>query len=201
MLRPLRPAACSPTQQCWRPLSASDPPLAPKHIDESGPQVHSPFRLPADCKDAVTPELIPHLASYPTFARLRTIEMTANVVGEHPRPVVYRLQGIPEYVKTLDQVKEVLRHGRGELHDICEPEIFSLATGIPHARTSRPTKVATLMFNPRHSSRQQQHEPANLNPESIIQSVNCVKDGLVLDSDFLGLTPLNDISVGVHQHE
>ncbi|KAK3382531.1 hypothetical protein B0T24DRAFT_17414 [Lasiosphaeria ovina] len=123
--------------------------------------------------------------------------------------VVYRLQGIPNFAKTFEDVVNLLRRDRKHLYDAYEPEIFSLATNIPHARGLAASKVATLMFNPRHPTIRRSPRTANaesildttLGPEQILKVVNGVRDGLVLDKDFLGLTPLNDAAEGGHEHD
>lgn len=56
--------------------------------------------------------------------------MAAASDSSGERPVVYRLQGIPEHAETFNDVKSILLDGRETLYDIYEPEIFSEATSV-----------------------------------------------------------------------
>jgi hypothetical protein len=118
------------------------------------------------------------------------------------RPAVYRLQGIAEHVKTFEDVKNILRQKRGLFLKITGLEIFSLATNVRCLPFENTTKVATLMFSARkHHLGIDSVHTTTLSPEEIIESVNSVKDGLILDDDFLGLTPLNDVGLDGHELE
>ncbi|KAI1341261.1 hypothetical protein F5Y15DRAFT_414378 [Xylariaceae sp. FL0016] len=110
---------------------------------------------------------------------------------------VYRLQGIPPHIRSDGEVVDLVYAGRDQLlgYDV---SIYSLATALG----SKTTKVATLMFSPRPcqaSKRrrttvsQGQQQSALSGNDLFIDAFSQTKDDLILDDNFLGWTPLNEI--------
>ncbi len=115
---------------------------------------------------------------------------------------VYRLQGVPSNVGSSDEVIEILRKVRAELESY-DIQVHSLAAGL----TLLPIKVASIMFSLKPEDRRRYSQ--DLKPPTkprvpssvaawatpFIDLVAQVKDDLVLDDDFFGMTPLNDIDL------
>ena len=108
-----------------------------------------------------------------------------------PSDLTYRLRGCPA---TADEV--ALRHGLAEAFgDITAADIHirSLATAL-NPWGQPPTKTATLQFA---------KLPLNIDPTKSEWKIegHDLNGTLLLDTHFLGLTPLNEIHTHNHQFE
>ncbi|KAI0879929.1 uncharacterized protein GGS22DRAFT_176360 [Annulohypoxylon maeteangense] len=107
------------------------------------------------------------------------------MASSSPKPRVYRLRGCPIYLDRSGTAELLSR----ELGDVAPSDIAiqSLATNLdPWARP--PTKVGTLMFRKLPALIEEQTE----NNEWTLAVVGLEK-ALIIDTHFMGITPLNDV--------
>ena len=101
---------------------------------------------------------------------------------------VFRVRGLPNDVKTSEDVAGLLSSRLGDISDDCI-QAYSLATSLNSWESPR-SKVATVMFQTLPSLIQENHGekewfvPANQGQPHV--------DGLMLDTHFMGMTPMND---------
>lgn len=109
---------------------------------------------------------------------------------------VFRLSGLPSTVTTLDDVANLLSDRLGDTPTNCI-RVFSLATAL-HVRDPARFKVATVMFS---------SAPSLINSlfssnELLIPARPMDTFGdLILDTHFMGITPLNDHEPSKHTFE
>jgi hypothetical protein len=109
-----------------------------------------------------------------------------------PKPKVYRLRELPIHVDRL-AAAELLSEALGDIAP-SDIRIFSLATA-RHAE--RPaTKTATLMFD---KIPVLVRSPGN--KEQWIVRIAGLRDSIILDTHFLGITQLNEVSDDEHRFE
>ena len=110
-------------------------------------------------------------------------------------PKVYRLQGIPNSLVDAQAVVDYLRKTRPDLADY-DVEVFSLAEAFARS----PQRVATVMFTAQDTVNV---DPARNSASSdpLCDAISRGKDGLALDDNFLGLTPLNDVPADDYEFE
>jgi hypothetical protein len=102
---------------------------------------------------------------------------------------VFRVRGLPNDVKTAEDVASLLSSRLGDISDDCI-RVYSLATAL-YSWESPRSKMATLMFQTLPSLIQESHGekewfvPANQGQPHV--------DGLILDTHFMGMTPMNDV--------
>ena len=110
------------------------------------------------------------------------------------RRTVYRLRGIPGNIQTLEQAAELLSRGFGDVstNDI---RVCSLATTL-NSWMASSRKVATVMLKsvPRLLGNQPSATEWQID-------VDTQDEPLILDTHFLGLTPLNDVEAEHHTTE
>src|SRR5687767_5114245 len=120
--------------------------------------------------------------------------MEASPVPAHA-PRVFRLRRIPNTARTFEDVAQVLSDA---IEGLAKESIriYSLATTV-RPWENPPSRVATLMF---------------VGPIAFLASSDAHKTqwtfplrdqpgSLVLDTNFLGITPLNDVELAAHQAE
>ena len=109
--------------------------------------------------------------------------------------IVFRLRGLPSTVETRDDVAELLSEALGDV-PAANIRVFSLATTLNVWESPR-SKVATVMFDVapsivrRDSTERQWLVPTRSSDEP----------DLLLDIDFLGMTPLNEVDHARHTFE
>ena len=111
--------------------------------------------------------------------------------------MVFRLEGLPAHIDTHEGVATLL----GELFvDLPRGDIKvrSLATSLHHWISPAP-RVATLQLGSVPAA-VRSIDPQLSGTKWDLPSF-CECDGLTLDSDFLGLTPLNDVDTDKHAFE
>lgn len=111
-------------------------------------------------------------------------------------PRVFRLRRIPHNASSRDDVARILSLN---VPGVAEENIriCSLATSL-QAWESLPSKVATLMFRgPLPFAGELEDETKS----EWTFPLGGLTDSLVLDTHFLGLTPLNDVSPQLHHAE
>ena len=109
-----------------------------------------------------------------------------------PKPKVYRLRELPIQVDRL-AATELLSEALGDIAP-SDIRIFSLATACHAERPA--TKTATLMFD---------KTPALVgspgNKEQWSLCITGLRDNIILDTHFLGITKLNEVSDDEHRFE
>lgn len=106
---------------------------------------------------------------------------------------VFRLRGLPNTVDTMDDVARLVNESLGDI-PADRIRVFSLATTL-NSWENPPSKVATIMFATAPSvvrdgfGEDEWYIPArNLHSNS----------DLILDTHFMGMTPLNDVEPLCH---
>ncbi|KAK3684319.1 hypothetical protein B0T22DRAFT_493833 [Podospora appendiculata] len=111
---------------------------------------------------------------------------------------VFRLRGLPNNVTRLDDAATLIRDSL-DLDSIDAARIFSLATSLSLWEMP-PTKVATAMFNTPPPIVQD-----NPSQEEWHVCMGGLGSGstydLILDTHFMGMTPLNDVHLSSHLHD
>lgn len=106
-----------------------------------------------------------------------------------PPKLVFRLCGLPNAVQTAEDVKRLVNERLDDVpaHSI---HVYSLATSL-YLWENPPSRVATIMFDKLPSFILDNPD----NDEWAIPSkgVHANNYSLILDTNFLGMTPLNDI--------
>lgn len=109
---------------------------------------------------------------------------------------VFRLSGLPSTTTTRDDVASLLSDRLGDTPTNCI-RVFSLATAL-HVREPSRFKVATVMFS---------SVPSLIDPVSssnewpvLAKPLDAVGD-FILDTHFMGITPLNDYEPSKHTFE
>jgi hypothetical protein len=103
---------------------------------------------------------------------------------------VFRVRGLPNDVKTAEDVASLLSSRLGDISDDYCIRVYSLATTLNSWESPR-SKMATVMFQTLPSLIQESHGekewfvPANQGQPHV--------DGLMLDTHFMGMTPMNDV--------
>ncbi|KAI1371116.1 hypothetical protein F4677DRAFT_450684 [Hypoxylon crocopeplum] len=110
-----------------------------------------------------------------------------------PKPKVYRLRGCPAHLDRLGAT-ELLSRALGDVSPV-DIRIQSLATTLD-PRTRPPTKVATLMFR-----RLPALIEARQGDDEWKIPVDALEKPLLLDTHFLGMTPLNDVEREKHEFD
>jgi hypothetical protein len=105
---------------------------------------------------------------------------------------VFRLQGIPGATNDFSGVANLLSSNLGQC-PIKSIHVFSLASSLYPYNSPRP-KVATLKFTTAPSC-------INDRPDADQWTISCASGTLILDTHFLGMTPLNDVDHSVHRYE
>ncbi|KAI1390448.1 uncharacterized protein F4822DRAFT_426295 [Hypoxylon trugodes] len=110
---------------------------------------------------------------------------------------VFRLEGVPSQIQTTSDVAELLSEGFPDLaaNDI---DVRSLATSLHHWSHPAP-QVATLQFRSVPSAIQSIDPQLRGTLWDLSRCCRC--EGLTLDCEFLGLTPLNDVKRELHQFD
>ncbi|KFA52172.1 hypothetical protein S40293_00599 [Stachybotrys chartarum IBT 40293] len=111
--------------------------------------------------------------------------------------IVFRLRGVPNAIESLSGVSELVSRRLGDISSD-DIQVFSLATSL-HFRETPRSKVATIMFKIDPSILSASHDR---NEWSISRGMetNCNVD-LILDTHFIGMTPLNDVSPKDHAYD
>ncbi|KAI8631124.1 hypothetical protein F5Y19DRAFT_473523 [Xylariaceae sp. FL1651] len=110
--------------------------------------------------------------------------------------MVFRLRGLPHIVETLEGVASLVEEGfcDASAHGI---RVFSLATSLSFWEIP-PTKVATIMFAAAPSIIQNNYDSREWTIP--VQSRGFTYN-LILDTHFMGMTPLNDVKPLSHQYD
>jgi hypothetical protein len=108
---------------------------------------------------------------------------------------VFRLRGLPDTVDSLEGAAHTM-HAQLDGISIASIRILSLATALTFGETLiPPSKVATLMFS---SPPSLVLNRSDANEWAVDQDPDC---DLVLDTHFMGMTPLNDVKDADHVAE
>lgn len=103
---------------------------------------------------------------------------------------VFRVRGLPNDVKTTEDVAKLLISRLGDMADDCI-RVYSLATSL-NSWESQRSKTATVMFQTPPSllkespGEKEWSVPANQGQPHV--------DVLMLDTHFMGMTPMNDVA-------
>lgn len=111
---------------------------------------------------------------------------------------VFRLQGLHRKTETYAHVAYVLSVSLGDTPTSCI-EVFSLATALSVHGSEPVTNVATLMF--KNIVPAKIGSAQNQNEWTIKHTVNETVTHLILDTHFLGITPMNNVDYTTHQSE
>lgn len=108
---------------------------------------------------------------------------------------VFRVRSLPNSAKTFEDVASLLSQRLSDIQsdDIC---VYSLATTLNSWENPR-SKVATVMFQTLPSLIQQMQGK----DEWSIPGGSILNDGFIMDTNFMGMTPLNDVEPASHLFE
>jgi hypothetical protein len=110
---------------------------------------------------------------------------------------VFRLEGIPADIETFDDVARLLCAGFSDL-SVGDVDIRSLATSLHHWIRPAP-RVATLQFSIVPEALRATDPKLTRTKWDLSRLCGC--DDLTLDTEFLGLTPFNDVEAEDHVFE
>ena len=107
---------------------------------------------------------------------------------------VFRVRRLPNRTQNHEDVSKLLAKRLGDIRSD-SIHVFSLATSL-NSSGKPPSKVATVMF----ASLPRLVQEANTHDEWLIP-FNGFDECLLLDTHFMGMTPLNDVDAGRHVAE